>query len=618
MLRKLLCMGHSEALLGHLALADIASLAASSAALNVPLAHWLERQRWALTSLATLLLPSATYEELRSLTLLHLDGRRLGDADMHTLVAALGAGALPCLLSLHCSHDALRLNGLAVLASTRSFVHLRELWLDGNEVCAESLLGAWGCHRSGLPSLPSLEDLYLSSNPIGCLGLEALASAFQHAVLPRALLQLDLACCGIGDAGLAALAAALTSHGILDELELLGLSRNRIGCAGLASLAGAVASGALPVMEQFELGSNRIADAGVCALAGALRDGKWAGLHALLLYDNLIDDGGVQTLTAALDAGCLKSLCFLSLEANPASPGSHASAAASLNSRKRCARRRWMELSYEREQAAPKAATHAATDDAATASAAATAAADRCCHEDKPAPLILHALLDDAEIAQIDAAARELALAESCSAWEGCWPTGPPMPASSSSRMHRYTPSHHKLFLHAGGYFQSKCAALSQRLLARMRTHLEGDFDSTAPGAGDGRNGTASHGTCAAGVPCSAGAVTDQGAPLRTLAVRTIEYHTYTAGGSLLDPAHRDHGSVLSLSVLLLGREQHTGGAFITWEGGKPVSHPLERGDGILFRSEQLHNVSAVTEGLRNALVIELWEGSENRTDRYV
>jgi len=43
----------------------------------------------------------------------------------------------------------------------------------------------------------------------------------------------------------------------------------------------------------------------------------------------------------------------------------------------------------------------------------------------------------------------------------------------------------------------------------------------------------------------------------------------------------------------------------------------MRRGDALLFHSEKVHNVAAVTRGLRNSLVIELWQGPCNLRDRY-
>ena len=53
------------------------------------------------------------------------------------------------------------------------------------------------------------------------------------------------------------------------------------------------------------------------------------------------------------------------------------------------------------------------------------------------------------------------------------------------------------------------------------------------------------------------------------------------------------------------------------WDGGEPVMHELGCGDAVIFHSERVHNVSAVMGGVRHSLVIELWEGPDNRCDRH-
>ena len=45
--------------------------------------------------------------------------------------------------------------------------------------------------------------------------------------------------------------------------------------------------------------------------------------------------------------------------------------------------------------------------------------------------------------------------------------------------------------------------------------------------------------------------------------------------------------------------------------------HELGCGDAVIFHSERVHNVSAVMGGVRHSLVIELWEGPDNRCDRH-
>ena len=56
----------------------------------------------------------------------------------------------------------------------------------------------------------------------------------------------------------------------------------------------------------------------------------------------------------------------------------------------------------------------------------------------------------------------------------------------------------------------------------------------------------------------------------------------------------------------------------MTFDMGRPVLHELERGDAVLFHSEKVHNVTAVMDGLRQSLVIELWDGSNNVADRHM
>ena len=77
---------------------------------------------------------------------------------------------------------------------------------------------------------------------------------------------------------------------------------------------------------------------------------------------------------------------------------------------------------------------------------------------------------------------------------------------------------------------------------------------------------------------------------------------------------HRDLGSSLSLSVLL--SDQYKGGAFTTTENGVVTVHAPRVGDGVLFASETVHNVSTIESGERRALVVELWTGPATTHDR--
>ena len=102
----------------------------------------------------------------------------------------------------------------------------------------------------------------------------------------------------------------------------------------------------------------------------------------------------------------------------------------------------------------------------------------------------------------------------------------------------------------------------------------------------------------------------------RVARIRSAELHTYLPGGSVADPAHRDNGSLLPLSVLLSDAAQMEGGRFVTWEPDGPHAHELARGDAIVFASEKAHNVSLLRRGVRHSLVLELWRRPPNVHDR--
>jgi hypothetical protein len=90
--------------------------------------------------------------------------------------------------------------------------------------------------------------------------------------------------------------------------------------------------------------------------------------------------------------------------------------------------------------------------------------------------------------------------------------------------------------------------------------------------------------------------------------------HAYTVGGSVADPGHRDQGSLLTLSVLLSEPGSYEGGQ-LTTAGGRV--HELRRGDGVLFVSEQRHNVSTLEAGVRRSFVVELWGRPPNARNRH-
>jgi hypothetical protein len=152
---------------------------------------------------------------------------------------------------------------------------------------------------------------------------------------------------------------------------------------------------------------------------------------------------------------------------------------------------------------------------------------------------------------------------------------------TASNTMHRVQ------YLHRGGHWADKWAALSEKLIRAM-TELDDDDD-------DHNNNN-------------------------NLALRCVELHTYGRGGCLAMPGHRDNGSKVSMSVLLSDPKlEFDGGHFVTWgPRGDAVTYGAQRkGDAIVFRSEKSHNVSTVTRGTRHALVLELWAQPANTHDRF-
>ena len=224
------------------------------------------------------------------------------------------------------------------------------------------------------------------------------------------------------------------------------------------------------------------------------------------------------------------------------------------------------------------------------------------------APRLLRGLLSDAEIRSL------------LSLW-GEEVTPVPLPVHDNGAGHRVTPvplpvpvpvpvhdngaGHSTIYLHAGqreGRGALHADDERSRILARvvdlMRRH---DPRATLHAPGD---------------------------LARDLNVRCCELHRYVVGGGLLDRNHRDSGSMLTMSVTLSDPAAVEGGHFVTWPGAHgqdewtdddtPTLHPIGRGDAILFRSEDLHNVLPVTDGgPRYSLVVELWAGPVNNEHRH-
>ena len=144
-----------------------------------------------------------------------------------------------------------------------------------------------------------------------------------------------------------------------------------------------------------------------------------------------------------------------------------------------------------------------------------------------------------------------------------------------------FSSSHVALNLHGGGHFAAQQPALQAKILAGMRSEA---------------------GWCDPAMP---------------LSVRCIELHSYSVGDGLMTEGHKDHGSVLTMSIQLCHTTEMGGGQLMTWHAGVPVFHAMERGDALLFPSLKTHNVSPITMGSRRSLVIELWRGGTNVKNRY-
>jgi len=107
---------------------------------------------------------------------------------------------------------------------------------------------------------------------------------------------------------------------------------------------------------------------------------------------------------------------------------------------------------------------------------------------------------------------------------------------------------------------------------------------------------------------------------LEHVSYRAAEYHTMLAtlngkptGGGLHTKHHCDHGSLVTIDILLSDPAEFEGGVLQTLEAdGELHSHPWQQGDALVFLSHKYHSVSTLTRGKRNVLVCELWQGTEN------
>ena len=192
----------------------------------------------------------------------------------------------------------------------------------------------------------------------------------------------------------------------------------------------------------------------------------------------------------------------------------------------------------------------------------------------RPPPVVVRQLLSEEQLSEIEQYVSQLHADEDCG-WV------------------RYGDAHEAHFLHHGGVMHDDvsrtlaeaCPRLFEGLIARVRQ----EADESALCSNDSFD---------------------------KLSIRCVEHHKYSAGGGLTDKGHCDAGSTITLSALL--SDHCEGGRFSTTdERGVVTVHDLRRGDGLLFCSEMVHNVSKLKSGVRCSLVIEWWARRPNRRDRF-
>ena len=86
----------------------------------------------------------------------------------------------------------------------------------------------------------------------------------------------------------------------------------------------------------------------------------------------------------------------------------------------------------------------------------------------------------------------------------------------------------------------------------------------------------------------------------RQVALRCAEHHTVLRSGGLPIERHYDHGSLITMDIMLSHTSEFEGGTFRTLEpSGELAAHPFERGDLNVFLSHKYHCVDPVAGGTR-------------------
>lgn len=205
-------------------------------------------------------------------------------------------------------------------------------------------------------------------------------------------------------------------------------------------------------------------------------------------------------------------------------------------------------------------------------------------------PLVLHGLLEDAEMERLCALGEEALHAQAAGAPDAIDLFDASAATTAEDYFHNSADNceHRVGHLHRDGLLQLREGRLLEKVLAAVR------------GADAARWRLLVNRTCS---------------------VRSAEYHSYGAGGSVSDPEHRDQGSLLTLTVLLSPPEECEAGGVLHVARSADANQPLEpvalaRGDGCLFASEKRHNVTRLA-GRRRSFVVELWEGPPNDFNRH-
>jgi uncharacterized protein (TIGR02996 family) len=264
--------------------------------------------------LARLLAQSPHIQQLENL---NIQDQQIGEAGLE---AMLRAGKFSHLRVLNIAANGLAPDGAAMLAAG-PLGPLHELWIDENPI------GGVGMQAlADSPALAGLRELHLSSTGIGDEGAAAIASSPHLANLQ----ELDFHTAGLRDEGAIALGASRS----LRRLAKLTLTYNTIGVRGAAGLAAgpllntvrelwliavplgpdgmaALAnSGKLTKLEYLSIAENGLGDAGGEALAR----GHFPALRKLYCRHNQLGDAAVRAL---MSASFLRRLRELELPDNP-------------------------------------------------------------------------------------------------------------------------------------------------------------------------------------------------------------------------------------------------------------------------------------------------------------